>query len=70
MQDMRDPSFVVSLQFTLQSSHPNALLETSCLIKRKEHRYCDGHRTGCGERGFGPKAEDIKGGVFQKKNRI
>lgn len=64
---MRDPSFVVSLQFTLRSSHLNALLKTSCLVKRKELRYCGGYRTGCGERGFGPKAENVKGGRFKRK---
>lgn len=67
---MRDPSHAVFLQFTLRFSHPNALLKTWCLIKRKDGRYCGGYRTGCGERGFGPKAEDVEGGVFQKKNRI
>lgn len=67
---MRDPSFAVSLQVTLRSSHPNAILKPLCLIKRKELRYCGGYRTGRGGRGFGPKAEDVKGGVFQKKNRI
>lgn len=67
---MRDPSFVVSLQFTLRYSHPKADFKASCLTKRKERRYCAGYRTGCGETGFGPKANDVKGGVFQKQNLL